>query len=277
MCKLLALTGLMMFFTFNSTWVLANAQNIAVLEAIAVADHRSAEHIQRNTARNPAKTLDFFGIKPDMQVTELWPVKGWYTEILAPYLSEQGQLTIANFRTVSISDDRKSNFYAKLGRKLSKRILENPDIFGNVIEIPFDPVLDNSIGEAGSQDMVLTFRNIHNWDRDGVFHKVVSAAYVVLKTGGILGIVEHRAQTLSHISSIAVKGYTDESYVIEVAEQVGFSLVARSAINDNPKDTKNYPQGVFALPPTLAMGKQNREKYLSIGESDRMTLKFIKR
>ena len=211
-----------------------------------------------------------------MNVTELWPVKGWYTEILAPYLRDGGQLTIANFRTISPSDHKKANYYAKLGRKLAQRINDDPEVFGSVIEVPYDPTIDSSIGMPGSQDMVVTFRNIHNWDSDGVFKDVIKAAYDVLKSGGILGIVEHKADQLSDLSASAVRGYTDESYVIEVVESMGFKLKARSGINSNPKDTKNYPKGVYALPPTLAMGAKDRAKYLTIGESDRMTLKFVK-
>ena len=256
--------------------VFADAQNIATLEKIANGAHRSAENKARNGARHPAQTLDFFGIEPTMNVTELWPVKGWYTEILAPYLREGGQLTIANFRTISPSDHKKANYYAKLGRELAQRISSQPEIYGSVIEIPYDPSVDRSIGMPGSQDMVVIFRNIHNWDSDGVFKDVAKAAQKVLKKGGVLGIVEHRADQLSDMAASAVRGYTDESYVIKVVESVGFKLVGRSGINANPKDTKNYPKGVYALPPTLAMGATDREKYLAIGESDRMTLKFIK-
>ena len=255
---------------------MADADNIAQLEKIATSTHRSADNIQRNNARHPAQTLDFFGIKPSMNVTELWPLKGWYTEILAPYLRDGGQLTIANYRTLSDSDDRKANYYAKLGRKLAKRINANPNVFGTVIEVPYDPEVDNSIGMPESQDLVLAFRNIHNWDTDGVFKDVMHAAHNALKVGGVLGIVEHKADQLSDMSASAVRGYTDESYVIKVVESVGFQLQARSGINANPKDTKNYPKGVYALPPTLAMGATDKQKYLAIGESDRMTLKFIK-
>ena len=260
----------------NTPVAIADADNIAAIEKVAVGPHRSAENIQRNGARHPAQTLDFFGIEPSMNVTEIWPVKGWYTEILAPYLRDGGQLTIANYRTMHDSDDRKANYYAKLGRKLAKRVNDDPIVFGTVIEVPYDPETDNSMGMPQSQDMVLAFRNIHNWDTDGVFENVMQAAHDVLKIGGVLGIVEHKADQLSDLSASAVRGYTDESYVIEVVESVGFKLVARSGINANPKDTKNYPKGVFALPPTLAMGATDRQKYLDIGESDRMTLKFIK-
>jgi predicted methyltransferase len=266
----------MSIFTVFSLPVLADADNISVLSQLANAKHRSAANIQRNTARHPAETLDFFGINETMNVTELWPVKGWYTEILGPYLKDSGQLTIANFKTITSGDDKKANYYAKLGRKLSNRINHNPEVFGSVIEIPYDPEVDGSFGMPQSQDMVLAFRHVHNWDADGVFKDVMKAAFSVLKSGGVLGIVEHKADQLSDMSASAVRGYTDESYVIKVIESIGFKLDGRSGINANPKDSKNYPKGVFALPPTLAMGALERDKYLAIGESDRMTLKFVK-
>jgi predicted methyltransferase len=254
----------------------ADAANIKILEQLAQHEHRSQDNRKRNEYRHPAQTLDFFGIEPDMNVTELWPVKGWYTEILGPYLKDSGQLTIANFKTVAGNEDKKSNYYAKLGRKLSARINNESHYFGTVLEVPYDPAIDNSFAMPGSQDMVVAFRNIHNWDTDGVFKSVVMASFEALKPGGVLGIVEHKADQLSEMSSSAVKGYTDESYVISVIESQGFKLVGRSGINANPKDTKNHPRGVYALPPTLAMGSVDREKYLAIGESDRMTLKFVK-
>lgn len=262
----------------------ADADNIRLLQHIADGSHRSETNQQRNHARHPAQTLDFFGITEDMSVTELWPVKGWYTEILGPYLKNNGQLTIANFRAVVNTqankdndiDNKKAHYYAKLGQKLASRINQQSTVFGSVLEVPFDPQQDKSIGAAESQDMVLAFRNIHNWNASGSFRNVVQAAFDATKPGGILGIVEHKANQLSDISSSAVEGYTDESYVIEVIESVGYKLIGRSGINANPQDTKNYPKGVYALPPTLAMGDVDREKYQAIGESDRMTLKFIK-
>lgn len=268
------------FLTIVSTCTalpaLADAENISRLTQIAENSFRSDANRQRNQFRHPAQTLDFFGIKDDMNVVELWPVKGWYTEVLGPYLKDAGQLTIANFKTVVQDEDKKANYYAKLGRKLSARVNKEKDYFGSVLEVPFDPMNDSSLGQSNSQDMVLAFRNIHNWDSNGVFKKVVEAAKDVLKPGGILGIVEHKADQLSEMSASAVEGYTAESYVIEVIESAGFKLVGRSGINSNPKDTKNYPKGVYALPPTLAMGGSEREKYIAIGESDRMTLKFVK-
>lgn len=258
------------------TTAIADADNIKVLQQWADSEQRSESNKSRNRYRHPAQTLDFFGISPTMNVTELWPVKGWYTEVLAPYLKDGGQLTIANFKTLTSGNDKKANYYAKLGRKLSMRINDDGDYFGSVLEVPYDPVVDKSVGMPGSQDLVVAFRNIHNWDKNGVFASVMQASFDVLKPGGILGIVEHKADQLSDMSASAVEGYTDESYVISVIESIGFKLVGRSGINANAKDTKNYPKGVYALPPTLAMGSLERDKYLAIGESDRMTLKFVK-
>ena len=271
---LLAVLALTLCLT--GTYASADAKNIQRIEQLANNAERSEENRARNRHRHPAQTLDFFGIQPNMSVIELWPVKGWYTEILGPYLKDEGQLTIANFKTVTADDDRKANFYARLGRELSTRINNDSDYFGTVMEVPFDPKDDKSLGMPGTQDMVLTFRNIHNWDSNGVFKDVLTAAFEALKPGGVLGVVEHKADQLSNIAASAVEGYTDESYVIRVAESVGFVLEARSGINANPMDSKDHPRGVYALPPTLAMGKVDRAKYLAIGESDRMTLKFVK-
>lgn len=267
---------IILFTAFSPFIAQADPQNIDTINNIAANEFRSEENRQRNQFRHPGLTLDYFGIEPHMSVTELWPGKGWYTEILAPYLKDEGQLTIANFRTQPARDDKRTVYYSRLGRKLNKRINDHSDYFGTVFEVPYDPVENDNLGAPSSQDMVLIFRNIHNWDGDGVFKRVIEAAYDIVKPGGILGIVEHRANSLSEISSSAAEGYTDEGYVIKVIESVGFKLTGRTGINNNPKDTKNYPRGVYSLPPTFAMGDIEREKYLAIGESDRMTLKFIK-
>jgi predicted methyltransferase len=212
-----------------------------------------------------------------MSVLEIWPARGWYTEILAPYLKDKGKLSIANFRVDdgTMQDDRKI-FWSRISEKLSRRILKHQDYFGQVQQIEFDPPAYMYLGSSRQYDMVLSFRNAHIWNEQGYLLDVFRAVFDVLKTGGVFGIVEHRASRVSEISSSAVEGYLDESYIIAVAEQAGFMLQAKSEINANPKDTKDYPKGVYALPPTLAMGTVDREKYLGIGESDRMTLKFVK-
>lgn len=238
---------------------------------------RSAENKARDQYRHPAETLGFFGLQPTQQVLEVWPARGWYTEILAPYLKDQGQLTIANFRQNDGSfDDERKSFWAKLSARLDADIRKHPQHFGPVQRLEFDPPALMQLGQVNQYDMVLSFRNSHIWNEAGYLLDVYRAFFDVLKPGGTLGLVEHRSSRLSEISSRAGEGYLDEYYVISVAQQAGFVLVERSEINANPLDTKDYPKGVYALPPTLAMGAKDQARYLSIGESDRMTLRFIK-
>ena len=248
----------------------------AQLQQLAQSAQRSAENIQRNQYRHPDATLAFFGLEKGMSVLEVWPAHGWYTEILAPFLKDSGQLTLAQFRhnDGSLKNER-SIFWARVSAKLAERIEQESEYFGNPAMIELDPpLLTPQPNDAF--DMVLTFRNAHIWNEDGNLFATLQSLYQALKPGGILGMVEHRAARLSDIASSAVDGYLDEAYLIQAAEQAGFTLVATSEINANPLDTKNYPKGVYALPPTLAMGNYNKQEYLAIGESDRMTLKFIK-
>lgn len=252
------------------------AEQQSQLLQLANSDQRSAQHIARNEFRNPVATLQFFGIEPNMSVLEVWPGHGWYTEILAPYLKEQGQLTLAQFRhNDGTLKDERSIFWAKVSERLARRIAENSDVFGTPAIIELEPPLF-SPAVTEQFDLVLTFRNAHIWNESGHLFATLQSLFQTLKPGGVLGMVEHRAARLSDISSSAVEGYLDEAYVIAAAERAGFKLLQTSEINANPKDTKDYPKGVYALPPTLAMGQDDRQKYLAIGESDRMTLKFIK-
>lgn len=238
---------------------------------------RSLEHKARDQYRHPGETLNFFGIQPNMSVLEIWPARGWYTEILAPYLKAQGRFTIANFRkNDGTIEDEKKLFWARLATKLDQDIAKHPEHFGPVTTLEFDPPAMMSLGSVNQYDMVVSFRNSHIWNEQGYLLDVFRSFFDVLKPGGTLGLVEHRSSRLSEISSRAGEGYLDEYYVISVARQAGFILEERSEINANPKDTKDYPKGVYALPPTLAMGNVDREKYLNIGESDRMTLRFRK-
>lgn len=254
----------------------ADPANIVRLKEIADSDFRSEKNRQRNQYRNPAETLDFFGIKPDMNVLELWPVKGWYTEILGPYLADSGSLTVANFSKLYADKDRRKAFWSKIAVEYKRRLIQHSDYLGPIKEIEFDPELNPTFGEPETFDMVLEFRSAHVWDKDGYLNQVFQEVFSVLKPGGIFGVVEHRADSFSEISSHAMDGYMDENYLISVAQKIGFELEARSGINANPKDLKNYPRGVFCLPPVLAMGERDKEMYLQIGESDRMTLKFVK-
>lgn len=255
--------------------VLANV-SFPALQQLVNAEQRSEEHKLRNQYRKPAETLAFFGIEPQMSVLEVWPGHGWYTEILAPFLKDNGKLTLAQFRhnDGSLKDDR-SVFWARVSERLMQRLTEQSDYFGDVANIELDPPLLFP-AQPEQFDMVLTFRNAHIWNESGHLYGTLQSLFQALKPGGVLGMVEHRAARLSDISSSAVEGYLDEAYVIQAAELAGFELVASSELNANPADTKNYPKGVYALPPTLAMGRYNKAKYMAIGESDRMTLKFVK-
>lgn len=252
------------------------AGQLTEFQQFADSAQRSEEHIQRNQYRHPAQTLQFFGLQPQMSVLEIWPGHGWYTEILAPFLKEQGKLTLAQFRRNdgSLKDER-SIFWARVSERLAQRIADNAEYFGEPEMIELDPPLFYP-QQNEQYDMVLTFRNAHIWNESGNLFATLQSIFAALKPGGILGMVEHRAARLSDISSSAVEGYLDESYVIEAAELAGFTLVESSELNANPADTKNYPKGVYALPPTLAMGNYNKAEYMRIGESDRMTLKFVK-
>ncbi|MFN6969642.1 MAG: class I SAM-dependent methyltransferase [Rheinheimera sp.] len=253
--------------------------NVSALDLTQViaSEYRTAENKARDQYRRPVETLTFFGIKPEMSVLEIWPARGWYTEILAPFLKDKGQLTIANFRQNdgTLEDDRKV-FWARLSAKLKQDIQKHPEHFGPVNIQEFDPPGLMQLSQVNQFDLVLSFRNSHIWNEEGYLLDVYRALFDMLKPGGTLGLVEHRSSRLSEISSRAGEGYLDEYYVIAVAQQAGFILADRSEINANPKDTKDYPKGVYALPPTLAMGALDKARYLAIGESDRMTLKFTK-
>jgi predicted methyltransferase len=156
------------------------------------------------------------------------------------------------------------------------KLAAHPDLYDHVTVTELGPSKNWEICPPGSADRVLTFRNVHNWMKGGYEHEMFAAFYRALKSGGVLGVVEHRAAPSSSVESMVQTGYISEEHVIALAVQAGFKLLARSEINSNPTDTKDYPEGVWSLPPTLRIGEHDKAKYLAIGESDRMTLKFIK-
>jgi predicted methyltransferase len=250
-----------------------NAQDSEAVIRLAVENsQRSAKSQARDVYRHPVETLNFFGLRPNMNVVELWPGGGWFTEILAPLLADKGKLTVTNFDPNSPDKDT-----AAAAKRFNEKLAANPKVFGKVQVATINPPTQLRLGPDGSADMVLTFRNIHNWASAGYEAQIYKAAFNVLKSGGILGIEEHRAAAgVTDGVKSADSGYMPEAYVIKQIEAAGFKLIAKSEINANPKDTKNYKGGVWTLPPTLTLGQEDRGKYLSIGESDRMTLKFIK-
>ena len=240
-----------------------------VLEKAANGSHRSVQNISRNVYRHPAATLKFLGLEKGMTVIEISPGGLWYTEVLAPVLKGNGQLIAAGY---DASVEGQPAYRYKQQKAMEARFVEQADIFGEVKIAKFSSPQSIELGEPASADMIVTFRNTHGWIRDGIDSINYQAFYEVLAPGGILGVVQHRAAA-SHDS---FTGYVTEEQIIKAAENAGFVLEARSEINANPKDTRDHPKGVWTLPPSLRLGDVDREKYLQIGESDRMTLRFRK-
>lgn len=249
-----------------------NAADAILLQQAIKGSHRSVEHQSRDQYRHPQETLNFFEVKPEMTVVEIWPGgKGWYTEILAPYLKDKGTLYAAHF-----SADSDIAYFPKNLKKFKDKIQAQPDIYSKTIVTTLQPPKIVDIAPKESADRVLTFRNIHNWMKNDQADRVFKAMFNALKPGGLLGIVEHRGLESLEQDPKALSGYVKQSYVISLAEKAGFKLVDKSEINANPKDTTVHPKGVWTLAPSLRLKDQDKEMYLLIGESDRMTLKFIK-
>ncbi|MFI3138254.1 MAG: methyltransferase [Methylococcaceae bacterium] len=248
------------------------ADKVSDLQKILDGSQRSKAHKARDHYRHPLETLTFFDIKETDSVLEIWPgAEGWYTEILAPYLKEKGSLTVANFAV-----DAKTPHFQKSAHAFNAKLAAQPSYYNKVTVTTLQPPDALAIAPEGSMDRVLTFRNVHNWIAQDQAPAVFKAMYKALKPGGLLGVVEHRSSMSMPPDPLAKAGYVHEDDVIAIAMKAGFEFLAKSDVNANPNDTKDYPDGVWSLPPTLRQGKKDREKYLTIGESDRMTLKFIK-
>lgn len=235
------------------------------LQKAIASDDRTPANVARDSSRHPEETLSFFGIEPEMTVVELSPGGGWYSEILANFLHKPGVLIAAHF------DANSERAYYKRSRANFEKKIESNSMFDNVEVVN----LKSKLADPETVDAVLTFRNLHNWlgqDMDLIF----ANSYKALKTGGILGVVEHRAKPGTTMAEMKKSGYVTEEHAIQIAKKHGFELVAKSDINANPKDSTNHPGGVWTLPPNLRLKEVDRQKYLDIGESDRMTLLFIK-
>jgi len=242
-----------------------------LIDQALVGAHRSDASKARDKYRHPKETLLFFGLKPDMTVVEIAPGRGWYTEILGPVLKAHGQY----YAVVSAVTEKTPDALKQNDADYRGMLSAAPALYGNVKLSVISPG-SLSIAPPGSADLVLTFRNVHNWAKAGTAEAMFRAFYEALKPDGTLGVVEHRANPDTPFQQQVDTGYMAEAYVIETAAKAGFKLVNKSEINANPKDTKDHAAGVWTLPPTLRLGNQDRDKYLAIGESDRMTLKFVK-
>ena len=241
------------------------------LAAAVAAPTRTPANVARDKYRHPAETLAYFGVQPNHTVVEIWPGGGWYTEVLVPYLASGGGTYIAA-----------APGWGRSG--LDKLKAANADLYGGLTVADF-PVFDGKAAEIadGSADAVLTFRNVHNWrmgyrrdDKQDYSLDAFRQIYAMLKPGGVLGIVDHRLPESADAERERNSGYIKVSTVRALAEQAGFQFAGSSEINANPQDSADWPNGVWTLPPSLRLGDQDREKYLAIGESDRMTLKFVK-
>nr|WP_321360194.1 hypothetical protein [uncultured Hyphomonas sp.] len=252
------------------------------LEIAIASDVRSPEEKARDAWRHPEETLEFLGVEPDDTVVEIWPGGGWYTNILAPYLaSGGGKLVAAMFDPSGIEDAER---VARIETNIEnfKSNYTDPK-FGTITYTGFS-ASSGPLTEPGTADVVLTFRNIHNWMAGGFEQKFFNDAYAALKPGGVLGVVEHRLPSTAIQDPQAPSGYVHEDYVKTLAENAGFEFAGSSEINANPADTADHPYGVWTLPPVSTEPKDgdeapegwDPESYQAIGESDRMTLKFIK-
>lgn len=236
------------------------------LAAAISGPQRSQDNRSRDRYRHPQATLEFFGLRPDMRVIEIRPGGGWYTEILAPYLRGAGSLVAA----IPSAEGRRARYRQRFLDLQRARA----DLLSGIELATFDPPATLELGPDGSADMVLTFRNTHNMAADDGAEAAFAAFYRVLRPGGILGVVQHRAAEGADPNETAPQGYLPEAFVIEAAQAAGFELEARSEINANPADTRDHPEGVWTLPPVLRGNEADRERYRAIGESDRMTLRF---
>ena len=246
----------------------AEAPAMNPIDSVLAGAWRSDANKARDSFRHPAETLAFFGVTPNQTVIEINPGGGWYTEVLAPLLKDGSYIA-------AIPADASSEYNAKGNAKFRAKLADNATVFGTAKVVEFDPKAP-SFGPDGSADVVLTFRNVHNWVGGGNAEAMFKGFYTVLKPGGTLGVVDHRAAEGADPAAIAKSGYLSTESVTKLATDAGFELAEQSEINANPKDTKDYEKGVWTLPPTLTLGDTDREKYAAIGESDRMTLKFVK-
>ena len=251
-----------------------DAATAAAVDAALAGAHRSDRNKARDQYRHPKETLAFFGLRRDMTVVELWPGGGWYTEVLAPVLKGSGKLYLAQY-----GKHATMGYQGQEDAALLEKTKKFPDVFSGVQFTALWPPQDVAIAPTGTADLVVTFRNVHNWvnaDYKLDAARMFAASFSALKPGGILGVVDHRWPDAKTEDPNAGNGYISEQRIMALAKAAGFEFVARSDINRNPKDTHDHPNGVWSLPPDAAGTPEERAKHQAIGESDRLTLKFRK-
>ncbi len=240
------------------------------LKEVISGEHRTADEKARDQYRHPYETLTFFGLHEDMTVVEIYPGGGWYTQILAPYLKDKGKLIDAVYDR---NPETQKPWMVKYNKEFSDRYVGKPEVYGEITLVDMAPPDRIDLASPGSVDMILDFRNAHNWLPWGS-DTVAAGWFKALKKGGVVGLIAHRMDASKPYDS--ENGYVHQQTIVDLMVKNGFELADSSEVNSNPKDTKDHPEGVWTLPPGLALEKENSEKYLAIGESDRMTLKFVK-
>lgn len=245
----------------------------ASLDKVIKGDWRTPANVARDGYRHPAETLSFFRLQPDQTVIEITPGSGWYSEILAPYLRGHGQYVAAIVDPAAVAQGSGRDYQQRSKDGLEKKFAASPALYDKTRVVAYSPSAP-VFGAPASADLVLTFRNVHNWRSAGQAEGMFKGFFDVLKSGGVLGVVEHRAKR--DVPADDNSGYVGEAQVIALAEAAGFRLDGKSEINANPRDTKDHPNGVWTLPPSNNHDPKDAEKYKAIGESDRMTLRFVK-
>lgn len=253
----------------------ARAQAVVAdpLDAALAGAWRSPANKARDAFRHPKETLRFMGFRPDLTVIEIWPDSGWFAEILAPALRERGRYIAAQYPLEHPSTNAARR---AVRQDFDAMLRANPAVYGRVVSADF--AVPDRVAPAvpGGADLVLSFRSVHVWfmrnQEDAYFRAVADA----LKPGGVLGVEDHRAPPSWPRARMVETGYLTEAIVIAAAQRAGLHLAERSEVNANPRDTKDYGKGVWALPPSYAYGDADRARYAAIGESDRMTLRFVK-
>ncbi len=244
----------------------------AALTAIMAGPHRKPGNAERDAQRHPQQVLDWFGIKPTHTVLEYSPGEGWYTELLAPLLAKRGKLIVTETDPNGPRDQRPTLY----GLRTQYFLERLPEAYGAVQPVIVDGKAPSLASIEGQVDVALVFRSLHGMYNSKQLTAWLGELHRALKPNGVLGIEQHRAAPGQDPTEVSKRGYLPEAFVIQQVEAAGFKLAARSELNANAKDTKDYPEGVWSLPPTLREGEKNRDKYLAIGETDRMTLKFVK-